>query len=239
MQQAHLCYQRKIIRTQWSQTGRSANMRKEQDLDQLLKEFAEPRLLQVPENVGDVLKEMETYENENPRMRNVTRELGELLNFLVIDSDSKNVLELGTSNGYSSIWLALAVRKTGGKVTTVENQEWKAELARQNIEKAGLSDVVTVVSGDALEVSKGIEKIDFLFMDVWPGDYLNCIQDILPRMNQGSLIVADNLLTHRDRVGNITPRGPEGDDYLKFINETLNISNKILPIGSGVQIGLL
>jgi predicted O-methyltransferase YrrM len=214
-------------------------MNKEHDLDQVLKEFAKPRLLQVPENVANVLKEMETYENENPRMRNVTRELGELLNFLVIESDSKDVLELGTSNGYSTIWFALAVRKTGGKVTTVENQEWKAALARQNIENAGFSDVVTVVSGNALEVSKGIEKIDFLFMDIWPGDYLPCIQDMLPWMRQGSLIVADNLLTHRDRAGNITPRGPEGDDYLKFINGTLKIPNKILPIGSGVQIGLL
>lgn len=214
-------------------------MGKEQNLDQLLKKFAEHRFSQIPEKVSTVLETMETYEKENPRMRNVTRELGELLYYLVVENNSKDILELGTSNGCSAIWLALAAMETGGKVTTVENQEWKAELARQNIEKAGLSDVVTVISGDASEISKRIKGIDFLFVDIWPGDYLRCIRNILPKIRQNSLIVADNLLTHRNREGNITPRGPEGNDYLDFINETLKIPSTILPIGSGVQIGLL
>jgi predicted O-methyltransferase YrrM len=214
-------------------------MNKEHDLDQVLNKFTEHHVLRVPEYVANVLKEMELFENENPRMRNVTRELGELLSFLVINKNSKNILELGTSNGYSTIWLALAAKKTGGKVTTIENQEWKVDLAMQNIKKAGLSDITTVLTGDALEVSKKIDKIDCLFMDIWPGDYLPCIQNILPMMTSGSLIVVDNLLTHRNRKGNITPRGPEGDDYLQFISRKFKTTSSVMPIGSGVQVGVL
>ncbi len=218
----------------------TANMGKEQNLDQLLKKFTKYRFPEIPEKARTVLKTTEAYERENPRMRNVTQELGKFLYYLVVENNSKAILELGTSNGYSSLWLALAVRETGGKVTTVENQEWKAELARQNIEKAGLSDTATVILGDALlEIPKTVDKIDFLFMDIWPGDYLSCIKKILPEMKQDSLIVADNLLTHRDREGNKIPRGPEGDDYLNFMNETLKIPGMILPIGSGVHIGFL
>lgn len=208
---------------------------KEQNLKILLKEFKQTQFFHIPEKVDKFLKEMEGYEKENPRMRNVTRELGELLNFMVRSNNAKKILELGTSNGYSTIWLALAAKETGGKVTTVENQEFKAELAKQNIEKAGLSEVATVVYGDALEIVKGVEKIDLLFMDIWPADYLPCVQAALPKMRQGSLIVADNLLTHRDRQGKITPKGPEGDDYLHFVKTTFNISDKVLPMGSGVH----
>ena len=124
---------------------------------------------------------------------------------------------------------------------TIENQEWKIKLAQQNIAEAGLIGVVTPFLGDAQNIIKEINEpqFDFLFMDIWPGDYLACIKELRPKMKEGSFIVCDNLLTHRSRDGSITARGTEGDDYLQFATENFSASSTILNIGSGVHIGLL
>jgi len=213
----------------------SIGLEKGKDLRQPLKEFIDL----LPERVTNVLREMEIIERKNPRMRNVTRELGYLLYRLVIDSNFKLILDLGTSNGCSALWLGSAAQQTGGEVISIENQPWKADMARQNITKAGLSESVTVFLGDAVKISENIDKIDLLFMDIWPGDYLRCIQGILPNLRQGSLIVVDNLRDHRERDGTVISRRQEGDDYLTFIHETLKIPVIDMPnIGSGAQIGL-
>lgn len=214
-------------------------MGKEDELDKLLHDFGNTNIIEIPERVSTVLEEMEDFEKENPRMRNVTRTLGELLYSLVMNSNAKTILELGTSNGYSAVWLGLAAQKTGGKVITVENQNWKVDLAKENIEKAGLTDTVTVILGDAKEISKEIGEIDFLFMDIWTGDNLPCFNNLKPKLKTGSLFIVDNLSTHRDRDGKIYPRGSEGDDYLEY-NNSIDIPNiKMDEIGSGIQIGLI
>ena len=190
--------------------------------------------------VDSVLKELEEFERKNPRMRNVTREGGLVLKSLITASNAKDILELGTSNGYSTIWLAMAARETGGKVTTVENQKWKIDLAKSNLQKVGLAKVVDFVLGDAREKIEGLKNhVDFLFLDIWPDEYLPCLTGLMPKLKPMTLIVADNMLTHRDRDGNITPRGEEGNDYLEFIQNQSKFLSKDLEIGSGLNIAML
>jgi caffeoyl-CoA O-methyltransferase len=103
-------------------------------------------------------------------------------------------VEIGTSNGYSGIWLALALRATGGRLTTYEIDARRAALARDNFRRAGVDHLVTLVEGDAhIEVTKLREPIDLLFLDADKGGYLDYLTKLLPLVRPGGLIVAHNM----------------------------------------------
>lgn len=124
----------------------------------------------------------------------ISKEQGVALRQLIIQNDCKNVVEFGTSFGISTIYLADAVRQTGGKVITTELLESKATKAKQNISNAGLSDFVEIRIGDAMETLKGFsEPIDFLFLDGWKDLYLPLFQLLEPQFHAGTVIYADNM----------------------------------------------
>ena len=108
--------------------------------------------------------------------------------------DAKNVVEIGTSNGYSGIWFALALRTTGGKLTTHEIDASRASLARENFERAGVEEFITLVEGDAHEeVKKFKGPIDLLFLDADKEGYIDYLEKLLPLVRPGGLIVAHNM----------------------------------------------
>jgi caffeoyl-CoA O-methyltransferase len=118
---------------------------------------------------------------------------GRLLRILAESTQAKNIVEIGTGNGYSSIWLCLGLKTTGGKLVTHEIDHEQVVLARVNFKRAGVENLVTVVEGDAhLTVAQLKEPIDLLFMDAEGGnlDYLN---QLLPLVRPGGLILADNM----------------------------------------------
>jgi caffeoyl-CoA O-methyltransferase len=124
----------------------------------------------------------------------VTEKLhGRLLRILVESTKAKNVVEIGTGNGYSAIWLCLGLKATGGKLVTHEIDHKQVVLARANFKRAGVENLVTVVEGDAYRtVAQLKEPIDILFMDAEGGN-LDYLDQLLPLVRPGGLILADNM----------------------------------------------
>ncbi len=133
------------------------------------------------------------YLNQRRGMMNVSPADGRLLRVLTEAAGAKHVVEIGTSNGYSAIWLCLALRKTGGKLTTFEINARRASLARENFKRAGVEKIVTLVEGDAHEeVKKLKEPIDILFLDADKEGYIDYLNKLLPLVRAGGLILAHN-----------------------------------------------
>ena len=140
----------------------------------------------------EVLAEMAA--NEGGGMRNVSPEDGRLLRLLTEATDAKHVVEIGTSNGYSGIWFCLALRATGGRLTTHEIDAERAALARANFERAGVDRLVTLVEGDAHEEVTNLQgPIDVLFLDADKSGYIDYLEKLLPLMPPGGLVLAHNM----------------------------------------------
>ncbi len=169
----------------------------------LAKNESEKRILSILEEIG-----------EGP----CTDELhGRLLRILVESSKAKNVVEIGTGNGYSGLWICLGLKATGGKLITHEIEHEQVLVARANFKRAGVENMVTVVEGDAHRTLGQLkEPIDILFMDAEGGnlDYLN---QLLPLVRPGGLILADN-------VSNPNP----DPDFVKVITNNSNLETIFL-----------
>ena len=145
---------------------------------------AEAEILQVLDDLHD---------HQRQGMMNVPPADGRLLRELVEEVDAKRVVEIGTSNGYSGIWICLGLRETGGKLTTFEIDKPRAALARENFKRAGVEDLVTLVEGDAhVEVMKLREPIDLLFLDADKAGYIDYLTRLLPLVRPGGLVLAHN-----------------------------------------------
>jgi len=138
-----------------------------------------------------VIRELEKSRGE---MLNVPTEDGRLLRLLTETSGAKNVVEIGTSNGYSSLWFCLALRANGGKLTTFEIDPQKVKLAQSNFKKAGVDKIVTIIEGDAHnEVTKLKDPIDIIFLDADKSGYPDYLNKLLPLVRPGGLIIAHNM----------------------------------------------
>ena len=143
--------------------------------------------------VKSVFRPMQPADFKNAYLP-ISKEQGEALRQLIIDKECKQVVEFGTSFGISTIYLADAVRQTGGKVITTELLESKAKTAKQNIKDAKLSEYVEFRIGDAMATLKDYSSpIDFLFLDGWKDLYLPLFQLLKPQFHSGTLIYADNM----------------------------------------------
>ena len=126
--------------------------------------------------------------------RNVPPQDGRLLRLLTESMNAQQVVEIGTSTGYSGIWFGLALRKTGGKLTTYEIDAQRAATARANFKRAGMSDIITLIEGDAHEeVTKLSGPIDILFLDADKEGYVDYLNKLLPRVRSGGLIIGHNI----------------------------------------------
>lgn len=133
------------------------------------------------------------------RSRAVEPTTGRFLFSLVAPQTDCEVLELGGSRGYSTLWLAAGVRYFGGRVLSVEHDPRKAEAWRRNVEEAGLSDWAELVEGDALELLPQLEDVfDVVFIDAEKEDYEELFRLARARVEPGALFVADNVLSHAD-----------------------------------------
>jgi caffeoyl-CoA O-methyltransferase len=125
---------------------------------------------------------------------NVTTREGKLLRQLTEAVGAKRVVEIGTSSGYSTIWLALAVRATGGKLYTHEIDPEMAKMARANFQKAGVDDLITIIEGDAHEtVQQHKEPIDVVFLDADKQGYIDYLNKLLPLVRPGGLILGHDM----------------------------------------------
>jgi len=150
----------------------------------LPKTDGEMRILTVIEDLAEVRREFQ----------NVPPEDGRLLRLLVEAANAQNVVEIGTSNGYSGLWFCIALRATGGKLTTFDIDPGRISIARANFSLAGVEDMVTIIEGDAHEeVIKLTEPIDVLFLDADKPGYLDYLKKLLPLVRPGGLVLAHNM----------------------------------------------
>jgi predicted O-methyltransferase YrrM len=172
-----------------------------------------------------VLEEM--LHDKHSAMLSVPPEDGKVLRLLAEATGARNVVEIGTSNGYASIWLCLALRTTGGKLTTFEIDTRRASLAHENFKRAGVDEIVTVIEGDAHKKVKMLkEPIDIVFIDADKDGYLDYLNKLLPLVRPGGLILAHNT----------TDAGSQMQDYLEAITtnpelETIFLHEQTTGIG--------
>ena len=134
-------------------------------------------------------------------MLNVNSNEGAFLRDQVIKVKAKHALEVGTSNGYSSIWIAMGVRQTGGHLTTLEIDGRKVKLATENFRVAAVDSFITLVHGDARkEIPKLQGPFEFVFIDAWKGDYVTYLDMVLPKVPAGGVIVAHNVTDLRSQL---------------------------------------
>jgi predicted O-methyltransferase YrrM len=153
---------------------------------------------------------------------------GRLINILAKSLKAPNILELGTSYGYSGIWLAEAARATGGRLTTMELQDYKSAYAKEMSTQAGLAEHVDFKVGDAVEMIGQLPHgIDFVLVDLWKDLYVPCLEAFYPKLNPGAIIVADNM---------IRPGGDEVKRYGEAVRAKPKIDSVLLPVGSGLEI---
>ena len=128
--------------------------------------------------------------------RNVPPQDGRFFRITAQAMNAKNIVEIGTSTGYSGIWFGMALQKTGGKLTTYEIDAQRAATARANFKRAGMADIITLVEGDAHEeVKKLKDPIDIIFLDADKEGYIDYLDKLLPLVRPGGLVIAHNINT--------------------------------------------
>jgi predicted O-methyltransferase YrrM len=153
----------------------------------------------ISPNMQQVMRALEEQvARDQPSLRSVSEEVGRCLALLAISAPQGAFLELGSSGGYSSLWLSLAARARGVTLTTVDLNEKKVALARENIGRAGAADSVEVRHGDALDYATRFENIAFCFSDIEPPE-LNAkvYEKVVPRLVPGGWLVIDNVTSPR------------------------------------------
>ena len=157
-------------------------------------------------------------------------ETGQFMNLLIREAESKVILEVGTSYGYSTLWLAEAARATGGRVITLELQSNKQDYARDQMKRAGLADVVEFRLGDAQDLLKQLDtNVDFVLLDLWKDLYVPCFDLFYPRLNPDAYVVADNMTFPETAK-------EHASTYRRHIRSKAEIQSILLPIGSGLEV---
>lgn len=160
----------------------------------------------------------------------VSEEDGRFLRVMVATSGARRALEIGGASGYSAIWIGMGMRQTGGKLTSIEYDPGRAKELAANIERAGLSDIVEVVAGDAFQqIPQLAGTFDFVFLDAWKRDYKRFFDLVFPRLDQGGLFIAHNVINKRDELG----------DFLSAVEQHPALWTTIVaPSGEGMSISL-
>lgn len=160
----------------------------------------------------------------------VSEEDGRFLRLMIASTNRKRALEIGGASGYSAIWMAQGLRATGGRLVTIEYDPVRAKELAENIKRAGFSDIVQVVAGDAFaEIPKLAGTFDFVFLDAWKRDYKKFLDVMLPRLDKGGLFTAHNVVNKRSEMG----------DFLDAIQRNPSLWTTIVaPSGEGISLSL-
>ena len=160
----------------------------------------------------------------------VSEEDGRFLRLMIASTNRKRALEIGGASGYSAIWMAQGLRATGGKLVSIEYDPVRAKELAENVKRAGFSDIVTVVSGDAFaEIPKLQGTFDFVFLDAWKRDYKKFFEMVYPRLGKGGLFTAHNVVNKRSEMG----------DFLDTIQRNPSLWTTIVaPSGEGISLSL-
>ena len=158
------------------------------------------------------------------RLRQVPEATGRFLAMLAACSPSGRILEIGTSAGYSAMWISLACREKGTTLTTFEVSSDKAKVARETFKAAGIEMMAQVVEGDAREHLPAYTDVAFCFLDAEKDVYTDCYELVVPRLVRGGLLVADNVISHRDAL----------QSFMRVALADDRVDSLVVPIGNGL-----
>jgi caffeoyl-CoA O-methyltransferase len=189
-----------------------------------MRTYAEPEL---PAQVERVLAEIRARDKGQLA---VSEEDGRFLRVLIAASGARRALEIGGASGYSAIWMGLALRETGGRLITIEYDAGRAKELSENIKRAGLSDIVQVVAGDAFAHIPPISSsFDFVFLDAWKKDYKKFFDLVYPRLDKGGLFVAHNVVNKKNEMA----------DFLDAVQTHPSLWTTIVsPSGEGMSVSV-
>ena len=187
----------------------------------------------MSESFSCLLTELEQFGQANDnsisdrprRMLNITRDTGELLSLLVRATNARRILEIGTSNGYSTLWLASAAHAIGGSVTTVECSGYKFALAAKNFARSGLASVITQIHDDAGRVlgDSGDATFDLVFLDSERPEYPAWWVNIKRVLRPGGLLVVDNATSHALQMA----------PFVALVKADSEFVTSLVPVGNG------
>ena len=191
------------------------------------------------------IENQEKFEQENPskishseKVLAIGRDTGIFYNILLKSMKAQNILEIGMSVGYSTIWFAEAVSKRNGKIITIDHDENKIRRAKENFEEAGFMDFIEIRQGDALNVITSIrekfhdeEIFDFIFLDADKERYIQYFDAVFPLLKKGGIIAADNILLP-ERFQKFTK------SYVRHVRSNSKIRSVTIPIDNGEELSL-
>jgi predicted O-methyltransferase YrrM len=189
----------------------------------------------MDESLRKLLRELEEKGRENdarmserPRMMlNLEPASAQLLSILVRASGATRAVEIGTSNAYSTIWLAWSIAPAGGRIVSIDRNPDKHALARENLSRANLLDRVELRTGDATEIVRQIPgPYDLIFLDADRRNFPEQIQILLPKLTKKALVIADNVLSHPEEIA----------EYLKLMSSLPDFQHTTVPVGKGLSI---
>lgn len=191
-------------------------------------------LSEIPKAIQERMRFLESQDERDradgtpmlKRLRQVPPETGMLLALLAASAPEGQLLEIGTSAGYSALWLSLAAKQRGGKVVTFELLPEKVEQARESFDKTQVGEWVELVHGDARGHLPDYEEIAFCFLDAEKEMYAEFYKLVVPKLVPGGLLVADNVVSH-------------AEDLEAFVNKARkdkNVDALVLPVGKGLLV---
>lgn len=178
-------------------------------------------------DVSQLLAEIKAADGEQLA---ISEEDGRFLRLMIATSGARRVLEIGGASGYSAIWMGLGLQATGGRLVTIEYDPVRAAELAENIRRAGLSEVVDVVAGDAFEhIPTLAGTFDLVFLDAWKKDYQRFFEMVYPRLDNGGLFIAHNVVNKRDEM----------EDFLATILQHPSLWTTIVsPSDEGMSVSL-
>ena len=154
--------------------------------------------------------------------------VGQLLHSMIEGLNAKSIVEVGSSYGYSTVWLADAARRTGGRVVSLEKHEEKQSHAREVIERAGLADQVDFRLGDAIEIIPQLPApVHFALIDLWKSLYVPAFDGLYPKLVPNAVVVADNM---------IYPAPDQAKKYMDHLARIDDLESVMLPVGDGILV---
>lgn len=186
----------------------------------------------IPTRIADrmqYLERLDTADREDgterlKRLRQIPPETGQFISLMLMLAPKNAVIEIGTSAGYSTLWLALACRNRDMKITTYEILPEKSKLAAETFNLTKTDDIVTLIDGDARNYLEAHKEIGFCFLDAEKEVYQDCYDLVIPRLVAGGILVADNAINHADTL----------QPMIDFALSDKRIDGMVIPVGKGL-----
>ena len=175
---------------------------------------------------NNLLAELEKTRKE---FWNIDRKTGSLLHYFIISTGAKSVLEIGTSNGYSVIWITKALKETSGILTTIEYYDKRQSIALENFKKCGTFDIVRPLQGSACEILEALsedEKFDLVFIDANKSEYVRYFELVKPHLKNRAIIIADNITSHPEKV----------QTFINAVSQDRNFAHEIINLPGGILV---